>query len=278
MKCMTKELLGILSPAVREMVKRVDLDKTREIRLKVGCPVRIVGPRGAVELPHLVQKEDLTYLINAASRYSPWSCVGMGQGYLTAPGGHRIGICGEAVLDKGTVQTLRNPSSVCIRLARQLPEVGKGIALEDSLLILGPPGSGKTTLLRELIRRLSQEKRESVSVVDERGELFPQLAGQSCFDSAGADILTGAPKPEGIEMVLRSMGPSWIAVDEITAARDCQALVQAGWCGVRLLATVHASGVEDLRHRPVYRPLVESGIFSRGLVLSPAQHLEEVGL
>lgn len=278
MKCMSKELLEILSPAVRETIRRVELEQIRQIRLKTGCQVQIEEGKGKRFLAHQVLQEDLSFVINSASRYSPWNCVSSAQGYLTAPGGHRIGICGEGITDKGAVRGIRNPSSLCIRVAKELAGIGQDVDLRDSVLIIGPPGSGKTTLLRDLIRRISRENRGAVSVVDERGEIFPQAGGRSCFDSGTADVLTGCAKPQGIEMVLRSMGPAWIAVDEITAAVDCHALVQAGWCGVKLLATVHAANVQDLMNRPVYRPLMESKLFRTGIILSSNREPERVVL
>lgn len=278
MKCMSKELMSILPNSIRESVKRMELTDIQEIRLKIGCQGQIRDGKENKLLPHWVLPEDLSFVINTASRYSPWNSGSAAKGYLTAPGGHRIGICGEGILDKGCVQGIRNPSSLCIRVAKEIQGAGESVDLRDSLLIIGPPGSGKTTLLRDLIRRICQENRGFISVVDERGEIFPQIGGKSCFDSGSADVLTGCAKPEGIEMVLRSMGPNWIAVDEITAKQDCDALIQAGWCGVKLLATVHAGSVEDLMRRPVYRPLVESKLFRTGVLLSADKQIERVVL
>ena len=94
------------------------------------------------------------------------------------------------------------------------------------------------------------------------------------------DVLTGCPKSAGIDMTLRTMGPSYIALDEITAEGDCQALVQAANCGVRLVATAHAASVRDFRSRNVYRVLVENRIFD-GLVLlhrAKSYHVERMTL
>ena len=268
MKCMSHELINILPPKLRGQLRREDVPQMQEIRLRTGQPLLLLTDRGIKELEYTVGNEDISFVINAASRYSPWNSVTAAKGFLTAPGGHRIGICGDAVLEQGQVRGLRTVTSVCIRVAKDLPGVGRGVDLRDNLLILGPPGSGKTTLLRDLIRRISQENRGTVSVVDERGEIFPQIGGKSCFESGkNVDILTGCPKPQGIEMVLRSMGPEWIAVDEITAAADCAALTQAGWCGVKLIATAHASGVNDLLGRDIYRPLVGTKLFRHAIVL-----------
>ena len=143
-------------------------------------------------------------------------------------------------------------------------------------MILGKPGSGKTTLLRDLIR--ARGERENVSVVDERGELFPPCG--SFPPGAHTDIITGCTKSQGIEALLRTMGPAVIAVDEITAKEDCDALIQAGWCGVQLLATVHAANREDLMHRPVYQPLLHCGLFDTLVVMQADKsfHTERIYL
>lgn len=264
MKCRQTELLSILPQYLRS----ADMEEVLELRLRLGRPPQLVTRAGLRELDGVVTESDLTFCINAASRYSPWNAASMKEGYLTAPGGHRIGICGEAA-----GEGMRSVTSLCIRVARDLSGIAAGIPTEESLLILGPPGSGKTTLLRDLIRRAARER--MVSVVDERRELFP--AGFRA--PRNADVLSGVPKPRGIDMVLRSMGPQVIAMDEVTCEGDCAALIRAAWCGVSLLATAHASSVRDLLGRSVYRPLVQCGLFSRAAVLDRQRvwHLEEVG-
>ena len=267
MKCPWTQLIGILPQTIRREVDTVGRDKLQELRLRLGKPGEMVLADRVYTLRGVVTAEEIQYVVNTASRYSPWAAATVSQGFLTAGGGHRIGLCGQCTYHEGRVLGIRNVTSLCIRVARDFEGLSRGISLRSSVLVLGPPGSGKTTLLRDLIRRIANEGRGSIAVVDERGELFPK---EACFAwGRQMDVMTGCDKRRGIDMVLRTMGPAWIAVDEITSEEDCQGLVQAGWCGVSLVASAHASGKEDLLSRPVYRPLVESGLFDTLVILKP---------
>ena len=261
MKCAWKELLAILPPRVRREVEGMNPMELWEIRIRQDRPTELVGSRGSIWLETRATGEDLRFCINTASRYSPWAAQTMGRGYLTASGGHRIGLGGEVTVNEGRVTGFREADSLCIRVAHDVTGIGRPYsALRGSVLIIGPPGSGKTTLLRDLCREISH--RETVAVVDERGELFP-----SGYDRGKAlDVLSLCPKPRGIDMALRTLGPASIAVDEITGEEDAESLRKAGWCGVRLIATAHAASASDLRTRPIYRPLWESHLFEHLLI------------
>ena len=266
MNCAWKELLDVLPEKLRRDTDRLGKEKLQEVRLRLGEKTELVLGETCMFLQHTVTREDLMYCVNTASRYSPWCASTISQGFLTAPGGHRIGLCGEVVIKNGKTDGIRSVTSLCIRIARDIPGIAACAAdSQASVLIIGPPGSGKTTLLRDLIRQRSESGRGCVTVVDERGELFP--AGHVFNQGKRTDVLTGCDKGTGIDMVLRTMSPSCIAVDEITSERDCQAMIRAGWCGVSMLATAHASSKKDLYSRPVYQPLVRSGIFETLLVM-----------
>ena len=265
MKCAWKELLSVLPTWMRLPVDKLGRESCQEVRLRLGVPPELVMHRKNVWLDRIVTRDDLNQCVNSASRYSPWNATTAGQGYLTAPGGHRIGICGEGVVKNGNLTGFREIRSLCIRVARDFPGIAGDLSFKkESILIIGAPGWGKTTLLRDLIRGLSNMD-QHISVVDERGELFPYLPNFS--SGKCTDVLCGCPKREGIEVLLRTMGPDWIAVDEITAAEDCEALLKAGYCGIKLAATAHAGSLEDFCRRPIYRPLIESGLFHHVMVL-----------
>ncbi len=265
MNCRKSELLAILPQRFHPEFTEERMAELEEIRLRCGKRGWLMTGRGPIQMNQTITQEDLRFCVNAASRYSPWNAATIAQGYLTAPGGHRIGLCGEA-----NAKGISHLTSLCIRVAKDLPGIGDRLPLRESTLILGPPGSGKTTLLRDLIRRLATRGREVVAVADERGEIFPRANGSLCFDPGDqADVLSGKPKAQAVDQLLRAMGPTWIALDEITAQADCQALIRAGWCGVHLLATAHAASVSDLYSREIYRPLAESGLFRQAIVLHP---------
>lgn len=268
MKCAWKELLSILPFWLREEVDKYGSDKMQEIRMRKGQKAILVMKDKRVEVFHEVGYDDLLWVINMASRYSPWTVATVAQGFITALGGHRIGICGEAMIQDGKIKGIDKVTSLNIRVAKDYIGICGNLWLrERNLLILGPPGSGKTTLLRDLVRHRS--KNETVSVLDERGEIFPPMANFPM--GCNTDVLTGCDKKRGIDILLRTMAPDCIAVDEITAEQDTEALMHAGGCGVSLLATAHAYSVRDLQTRTIYSSLIKSGLFRTAVILKRDQ-------
>lgn len=261
MTCAWDSLIQILPTWLRLQLRGENPESLQEIRLRLQFPAELVTSNGVRWLDKPVTGGDIGFCIQAASRYSPWAAETMSQGYLTAPGGHRIGICGVAIYKNGVFSGLREISSLCIRVAKDYVGFSTGTPRTGSILILGAPGWGKTTLLRDLSRVRAET--ETVAVVDERGELFPEgiLRGKRM------DVLVGAKKGEGIERVLKTMTPDCIAVDEITSEEDCLALCHAWGCGVRLMATAHAGSMDEFYHRPIYQQLVRMQIFDSCLVL-----------
>lgn len=271
MRCAWQPFLNLLPVWMREQIDKLGRESLQELRLRLLNQPELVLRNNSVYLQGIVKTDDLKFCVNMASKYSPWSANTVNRGYITAPGGHRIGLCGTAVTENGSMMGIRNLTSLCLRVARDFPGIAqKAGDLPGSILIIGKPGSGKTTLLRDLIRQKSDAGTGSIAVVDEREEIFPQSQNELCFPAGKrTDVLSGCSKSHGIECVLRSMGPDTIAVDEITAEEDCKALLHAGWCGVKLLATAHAGCRQDLYNRPVYRPILDSKLFDTLLIMKP---------
>ena len=246
----------------------------RELRLRAGWPMTalIGGEERPLGGPP-VEPRELEQLVEIASRASLHTVLDqVRRGYLTFEGGHRIGLCGTAALREGEIHALRAISSANLRIARQvkgaaapvLDGLCPGGRLADTL-ILAPPGLGKTTLLRDLIRSVSEGEGCTplrVSLADERGEVAGMYNGQPQLEvGRRTDVAEGCPKAQGLMLLLRAMNPQVLAVDEITAPEDVGALITAAGCGVTLLATAHGEGRAGLERRPLYRPLLDEGLF-----------------
>lgn len=281
-----RQAMRVCPKRIRAALERFPrLSEVEEIRLRVGRAVT-VNARGRETSvgAEKVTLQDLQEILEHATGQAVYAAREMlKSGFLTVEGGHRLGLCGTAVYRNGELFTLRDLSSVDIRVARQIFGAADGCAdflwtHPRSTLIVGAPGRGKTTLLRDLIRQCSDRFGWRIGVADERMELAACVAGVPQFDlGAHSDILSGVRKEEAIEMLTRSMNPQWIAVDEITAAQDIEAIRRASYCGVRFFATAHAATLAELEQRPLYRMLLESGTFENTVVIGENRTLQMQG-
>lgn len=220
--------------------------------------------------------QDISEMLSYISNYSLYAYKEeMKQGYITIEGGHRIGLAGGAVMEQGKIMGLHHVAFLNIRVAHQkqgcATEVLPYIRQNDSIyntLLLSEPGAGKTTLLRDCIRQLSDGNQEEdgmkVSVLDERSEIAACHLGVPQNDlGMRTDVLDGCDKPEGIRMLLRTMSPQVIAVDELGGEEDFMAVEQAVYSGCRVLGTIHAGDVRELLEKPYLSEWVKREVFQR---------------
>ncbi|SEG15729.1 stage III sporulation protein AA [Paenibacillus sp. UNC499MF] len=331
-----------------------------EIRIRQDRPLEIVFDRSCAfvtrdGLPdteasraYRPSREECKTLLELLTRHSFYSFEEeLKRGYITIPGGHRVGLAGRVVLEGGSVKHIRDVGSFNIRIARELPGAGKPVlphlldpesgSVHHTLLI-SPPQLGKTTLIRDLARLISSGEaclpaagceggpggtgaspgggsragtsggpglpggvggagnpfsgagsaarnpdparpcaaRETprrsngwkVGIVDERSEIAASERGVPRFDlGPRTDVLDACPKAEGMMMMIRSMSPEVLIVDEIGRYEDAEAIREALHAGIRVIATAHGRDLDDVKRRPALGGLFESGVFGRYVIL-----------
>ncbi|MCL2399235.1 MAG: stage III sporulation protein AA [Defluviitaleaceae bacterium] len=290
----TKDIiLSYVSPNLAHKLEKADttfFEKMTELRIRVDKPLLIyqlgkeygVGEKG-FEKPESAYRPTASDIAETIERISQYSLYALEEelrmGYITLPGGHRVGIVGKGVIEKGSLRTIRPISGLNIRISRAIKGCSSNIfpqildtdtqkRLPHNTLIISPPGCGKTTLLRDIIRKLSDELGLTIGVVDERSEIGGSYKGIAQNDvGIRTDLLDGCPKAEGMVLLLRAMAPDVIAVDELGGSGDAIAVENVSNAGVRLISTVHGYGIEDIRQKPNLKVLFDKGIFKKFVVL-----------
>lgn len=260
-------LLNKFPPNVQHLLGHVDFAQAEEIRLRLGLPLMVYycdghtclnrygQPAGDVRSAYIVTREDMDNTLSILCDKSVYAWQDeIRNGFLTIEGGHRVGLCGRAVMEEGKLVTMKDISGLNVRIAHEvvgaceqlLPDILDGGGVRNTLII-SPPQCGKTTILRDLARVLSREHK--VTVVDERSELAGMYKGVRQFDlGPQTDVLDGMPKARGMLMAVRSLSPEVIITDEIGLEEDIRAVEQVFNAGSRLVTSIHGYDIESIRH------------------------------
>ena len=276
-----EQILSLFGKSLRLTIEesKVNFDALQEIRVRVGKPMIFLTSEYEQLINMNVTMRDVEEIVNTACGYSGYAFEEeIRQGYLTIAGGHRIGIAGRTVMTADGIRTIKNISALNIRIAHSVSgcsEPWKAYFYKKkrpcNTLIISPPGAGKTTLLRDMIRSISDGCAEyegvSVGVVDERMEIAGSYRGLPSHNlGSRTDLLDGCPKSLGMEMLIRSMAPAVVAVDEIGTG-DVSSIENALRCGCKVIATMHGECMEDFLKKPGFGALVSEKVFERYLFL-----------
>ena len=278
------EILRVLPLDISSEIKGYLINESlQEIRIKANKPIIVNLSNKEVILDRSATTNDLKQILVRISNYSLYAYEEeIKQGYITIKGGHRIGMAGECVISQGEVKTIRNISSINMRICREVKgssnEIMKFIVSNDRVyntLIISPPKCGKTTILRDMARNISNGMPinnltgKKVSIIDERSEIASCFNGVPQLDvGIRSDILDNCFKKDGMIMAIRSLSPEVLICDEIGTDGDIEALNMAFNSGVNIVVTIHGYNIDDVYKRNVFKDLLEKSILERIVVLS----------
>lgn len=285
-----QSIVARLPTAVRGDLEEIRVREGRPLEIVYGRSYAFVTESGApTDMPQrafVPSREDCSKLLDLLTNHSVYSFEEeLKRGYITIAGGHRVGLAGRTVLEHGRVKLIRDIGSFSLRIAREVRDCGTSVLphLVDApagtvhhTLVVSPPQHGKTTLIRDLARLVSygcwpQTMRaggRKVGVVDERSELAACVKGVPRFDlGPRTDVLDACPKAEGMMMLIRSMSPEVLVVDEIGKEEDALAVEEALHAGIRVIASAHGRDYDDCLRRPALRKLLGERLFARIVLL-----------
>ena len=283
--------MNILARDVRRFLanESIQIEHLQEIRLRVGQPLILIYKGREKVCPLVVRENVLKETIDYVSNYSLYAYENeMKQGFITVEGGHRVGIAGQVILEQGCVKNIKKISSLNIRVSHEIlncatvlfPYITNCNRLYHTMII-SPPRCGKTTILRDLIRQISNGNQWirgcTVGVVDERSELAGCYQGiPQNHLGMRTDVLDACPKAVGMIMLIRSMAPEVVAVDELGTIEDIETIKFAMHCGAKMLVTVHGESFSEIQKKPLFSKMVKEQYFERYVVLRNGRNIGEI--
>ena len=286
-----QEFLNIFPDKMKDLWRDIakEADFIEEVRIRINNPILVcirgeeyfLSPKGQLtrnmKEARLVTGTEIETILNHICKCSVYAFRDeLKEGYITVPGGHRVGLAGEVVTDeKGQIVTIKYVTFMNIRISHQILGVADQVipfmfeenVLKNSLII-SPPGCGKTTMLRDIVRQLSKgnykRRAYKVGVVDERNEIAGGYKGMPQNDlGPRTDVISCLSKKQAMMMLIRSMSPEVLALDEIGGTEDIEAITYAMKCGVNIIATVHAGSVGEVLKKPAMKEILKEGFFEK---------------
>ncbi|GEM04419.1 stage III sporulation protein AA [Halolactibacillus miurensis] len=277
------EVLSLFTHEVKTML--MDGEKTRgpieEIRVRVFEPVECIDRLGFYPLDYVMNEERFRIILDQLFQSSRYRFTReLREGFITLSGGHRVGLCGEVVMNGDGIDHIETITSLNIRIQhnkhvpfrlshRQLFQENRYV----NTLIIGPPNSGKTSLLRFLIQSINDDHlpySKKIGVIDERKEILPAMSYRPST-TLRVDAFSGCPKHLALPLIIRAMSPELIVIDEIATHQDVEALLDGMKAGVSLICTVHGTSYDDVCSRLFFHQIIKHHLFDYCVTLDPAR-------
>ena len=266
--------LNFLSEHLKSAIGKTDLKALSEIRLRIGFPIFGVfngkkayisesGPTLNKSNAIICSGQDVFKCIELTTEKSLYAFNDrLKQGFLTTKDGVRIGVAGDCVLEGDKIITIKNISSLNIRIPHEIKDCSQKIYNKLFLneiyntLIVSPPSKGKTTILKDLARKFNTYTDYSIMIIDERGE-FANVSGENI------DLIRFSNKFYALNYGIRSMSPQIVITDELQSKDDWQSANTAAFSGVKIIASCHGKDITDLQHKDFFI----KNVFERYVVL-----------
>ncbi len=270
-------------------LEEIRLRNQQPLSLRIGARDLILDAKGKLHsdpaMGYIVKADDILRTIASISENSLYAFeTEISRGYITIPGGHRVGLAGQVVLGHSEIKTIKNFSGIAFRIAREVKGCAGTIldficpadSIPGNTLIISAPGCGKTTILRDIARCLSNGSQRrsgcNVTIVDERSEIAGTYLGQPQMDiGIRTDVLDACPKAAGMIMAIRSLSPQVVVTDEIGKSVDIDAIQDCLNAGVTVITSVHGGDLEQIKKRPLLNELLQTSAFANLVVLSRRQ-------
>lgn len=267
-------------------------DVLQEIRFRHNQPIELIFDDQVFWISDLIPNEqDRIFMLNQLSEYSLYRMEDeLREGYMTIEGGHRVGLAGKVNTIGGSVKAIHHITFLNIRIAKE--KIGVALPMMPYIyqrdyfntLFVGPPQSGKTTLIRDVSRLIATGWRNiharKVGIIDERSEISASIKGIPQHNvGLRTDVMDACPKAEGMMMMIRSMSPEVIIVDEIGSKQDVEALMEAIHAGVIVICTIHGQSLAELKSRPSLQQIFQENIFQRIVLLGKSKlpgHIQQI--
>lgn len=278
-----EEILRLFPEQMRHLIeKKIDgrWQFLQEIRFRLQQPIELIFNQNT-EWVEMVRpdRKDSIFVINQLSEHSLYVLEDeLRDGYITIEGGHRVGLAGKVNTINGSVKAVQYITFFNIRIAKE--QIGAALPIIPYIytnhycntLFAGAPQSGKTTLIRDTARVIasgwSNIEARKVGIIDERSEIAASRKGVPQHNlGLRSDVMDACPKSEGMMMMIRSMSPDVLIVDEIGSTEDVRSLLEAINAGVTVICTIHGDSLDELKKRPSLEPLFKQNVFQRIIIL-----------